>query len=85
MPLCKRQKSPNQQNNFRDDANPTVAYQPTSYSGNDGDPLRALHSRDQDSSGPARDIFVLYLYYSVVDAGCQRSIRMLILTVEWLF
>ena len=38
---------------------------------NDGDPLRALHSRDQDSSGPAHVVFVLYLYYSVVDAGCR--------------
>jgi len=38
---------------------------------NDGDPLRALHSRDQNSSGPAHDIFIFYLYYSVVDAGSR--------------
>src|SRR5271165_195204 len=38
---------------------------------NDGDPLRALHSRDKDSSGPARVVLVLYCYYPVVDAGCR--------------
>ena len=38
---------------------------------NDGHPLRALHSRNQGSSGPPRVVLVLYLYYSVVDAGCR--------------
>jgi MFS family permease len=29
------------------------------------------YTPDQDSSGPARVILVLYLYYSLVDAGCR--------------
>src|ERR1700738_3132670 len=36
---------------------------------NDSDPLRALQSRDQDSSGPAHVLLVLCLYYPVVNAG----------------
>ena len=39
---------------------------------NDGHPLRSLHFRDQDSSGPPCVVLFLYRYHSVVDAG-RRS------------
>ena len=37
----------------------------------DRDPIRAIHSRDQNSSGPARVVFVLHLYYSLLDASAR--------------
>src|SRR5260221_1166612 len=37
----------------------------------DRNPLRALHSRDQGSFGPARVVLFLYCYHPCVDAGCR--------------